>query len=67
MTNKEIGQKIRMYRIRNNIPMKAIAIDMGIDVSRLGAWERGEHKMSLPMFCKFCEVTGGHPNDILGL
>ena len=36
------GRRLRAWRERNGLPLKAIASDLGVSVATVSAWERGD-------------------------
>jgi hypothetical protein len=45
---QEFGQRLRLWRMNRKLPLKAVAEDLGVSVSILGAWEQGKRFPTFP-------------------
>jgi len=62
-----MGQRIRHYRVRNQMTQEQLAELADISASFMGHIERGSRIASLDTLMKLCAALGVTPNDLLSV
>lgn len=59
------GNKLKEYRIKNNLTQEQVAQMIGTDAKYISQIEIGKNKCNIKMLFHFCNIYGVTPNDIL--
>lgn len=64
---KDLGNRLRMQRINNNLSRKQVADLVGVSVSMIGLYETGERVPSLPIIMKLSAQYKVSVDYLLGM
>lgn len=67
MSTETIGEKLRLLREQNELPLRKVAASLDIDVAILSKMERGERKLTKEVVLKLADIYKYNTEELLVL